>query len=181
MAHKEDVEYFKKITINILDDLEETEESCKEIENGYKNAVIMGSKTYLSIPEKFRPLEKRFNVIITKNVNFRQENNIPNTVMIFYDFDTALKVLNTHYSIKKLFVIGGSDIYDMTIKHELCSIIYRTLIDDSENEIKCDRFFPKIDPEKFELISKKVGANVFIDKKSNTEMKYYFEVYSANS
>jgi dihydrofolate reductase len=31
------------------------------------NAVVMGRKTWESIPNKFRPLEKRLNVVVTHN------------------------------------------------------------------------------------------------------------------
>ncbi len=35
----------------------------------HSNAVIMGRKTYESIPEKFRPLGGRINVVITRGSN----------------------------------------------------------------------------------------------------------------
>ena len=34
---------------------------------GMKNAVVMGRKTWFSIPEKYRPLEGRYNFILTRN------------------------------------------------------------------------------------------------------------------
>ena len=34
---------------------------------GGRNAVIMGLKTWLSIPEKFRPLPERFNIVLTSS------------------------------------------------------------------------------------------------------------------
>ena len=51
---KEDMEYFKtKTTYSEYPD--------------YKNVVIMGYNTWISIPNKFRPLKGRINIIITKN------------------------------------------------------------------------------------------------------------------
>ena len=51
---KKDMSYFKDITSNVS-------------QPNLKNAVIMGRKTWLSIPPKFRPLEKRQNVVLTKS------------------------------------------------------------------------------------------------------------------
>jgi dihydrofolate reductase len=46
--------YFKKLT---------SQTSSPKL----KNAVIMGRKTFLSIPEKFRPLKGRLNIVLTSN------------------------------------------------------------------------------------------------------------------
>lgn len=46
--------YFKKLT---------SQTSSPKL----KNAVIMGRKTFLSIPEKFRPLRGRLNIVLTSN------------------------------------------------------------------------------------------------------------------
>lgn len=49
-----DMAYFKKLTSHT---------SSPKV----KNAVIMGRKTFLSIPEKFRPLRGRLNIVLTSN------------------------------------------------------------------------------------------------------------------
>lgn len=38
--------------------------------DGQKNAVIMGRKTWESIPAKFRPLSKRFNIVVSHNRDY---------------------------------------------------------------------------------------------------------------
>ena len=50
----QDMKYFKNIT-------------SPEYTYGCKNIVIMGYNTWKSIPEKFKPLSDRINIIITKN------------------------------------------------------------------------------------------------------------------
>ena len=50
-----DMAHFKRVTSHTIDDSKQ-------------NAVIMGRKTWNSIPEKFRPLPKRLNVILSREV-----------------------------------------------------------------------------------------------------------------
>ena len=49
-----DMQYFKQLTRSTADPLK-------------RNAVIMGRKTWQSIPEKLRPLADRVNVVISRN------------------------------------------------------------------------------------------------------------------
>lgn len=43
----------------------------KELENQpVQNAVIMGRVTWESIPPKFRPLYRRFNIVVSRNPNY---------------------------------------------------------------------------------------------------------------
>ncbi len=49
--------YFRKVTSHIAED---------EVREGARNAVIMGRKTWASIPPKFRPLNGRLNVVISR-------------------------------------------------------------------------------------------------------------------
>jgi len=41
-----------------------------------KNIVVMGRLSYESIPEKFRPLKDRINVVISKNSKIHKEENV---------------------------------------------------------------------------------------------------------
>ena len=50
---KNDLKFFKQITSNVTN-------------NEKRNAVIMGRKTWESIPDKFRPLPNRLNIVLTR-------------------------------------------------------------------------------------------------------------------
>ena len=38
--------------------------------DGQQNAIIMGRKTWESIPKKHRPLSNRYNIILSRNSNY---------------------------------------------------------------------------------------------------------------
>ena len=44
------------------------------METTTNHPVIMGRKNYESIPEKFRPLKNRTNIIVTRNQNYIADN-----------------------------------------------------------------------------------------------------------
>jgi dihydrofolate reductase len=56
---KKDMQYFKRVT---------TQTQCST----KRNAVVMGRKTWQSIPPAFRPLRNRINVVISRNPNLRR-------------------------------------------------------------------------------------------------------------
>ena len=76
----EDIKYFRNIT-------------SYEYNKGEKNIVIMGYNTWISIPEKFRPLKDRINIIITKN-HFTEMKVEDENIKIFNDFDFCYRYLS---------------------------------------------------------------------------------------
>src|SRR3989344_8565707 len=67
--------------------------------------VIMGRVTYESIPEKFRPLPERKNIIITNNREFK----IPDGVIAAHSLREASQIASD--LDKEVYVIGGATIY----------------------------------------------------------------------
>jgi len=67
-------------------------EKKDDTEEGKQNAVIMGRKTWESLPKDKRPLKGRLNVVLTKSDNAveAQEN-----VRVFNDFEQALSTLSS--------------------------------------------------------------------------------------
>nr|AIA13862.1 Dihydrofolate reductase [uncultured bacterium] len=69
-------------------------------------AVVMGPKTYASLPEKYRPLPRRLNIILTTNQNYKA----PEGVLIAHDPRQVLELAAIEGYVE-LFVIGGAMIY----------------------------------------------------------------------
>ena len=114
-----------------------------------QNAVIMGRKTWESIPSRFRPLKGRINVIVTRNPDF-QASDTPDQeyVLVFHDISSALRGLHmldksSGRGVDKIFVIGGSEIYKSTLKLDKTLRILQTQVRRKDGqEIECDTFFP---------------------------------------
>jgi dihydrofolate reductase/thymidylate synthase len=119
--------FFRDVTTN-----------CAE---GKINAVIMGRKTYESIPPKFRPLPDRLNIILSKSVEFDGKN-----LVSCKSLEDALAMVKQNDSVDRVFIAGGGEIYKEAIKLPECSKIYFTKI---KSEFDCDTFFPEIDEKVF--------------------------------
>lgn len=79
--------------------------------------VVMGRKTWESLPTKYKPLPDRINAVVTRDTSFN-----PGTlaVEILSGFsDAYLKQLENKYPGKDIYIIGGADIYNTAIDHAL--------------------------------------------------------------
>ena len=118
-------------------DMSYFKEKTTASEESKKNAVIMGRKTWESIPEKFRPLPNRLNIILSKTQSKIDGIDTSNS------FDDALQICNENKTIDNIFVIGGSQIYEEAIKHKQCDTLFITKVYKS---CECDAFFPSYKP-----------------------------------
>lgn len=112
----------------------EKTEKCKR---GKINAVIMGSKTYLSLPPRARPLKNRVNIILSSSLVLEENSNIK----IKKSLNDALEYAWNCVNIDKIFVIGGERPYAEALEHDWCEKIYISRVRGSYD---CKKFFPKI-------------------------------------
>ena len=110
------------------------------------NIVVMGRKTWDSLPDKYRPLPGRLNVILSKSPD---EIQIPpeshDLVRVISDFEQIHEIYNSDTrKIHDIFVIGGNSLYNLALSSPYCRAIYLTEI---YKDCQCDTFFPtfKID------------------------------------
>lgn len=114
------------------------------LEGTSRNAVIMGRKTWDSIPPKFRPLKERTNIIITSQSR-EQLGEIPDDVVFCQDIQSGLESLETLIrggkapSVGRAYVIGGSSVYQKALELPQTKHILLTRI---RKDYDCDTFFP---------------------------------------
>ena len=95
--------------------------------------AIMGRKTYEAVD---KPLPGRTNVIVTRQSDYRREGCI-----VVHSVEEAL-ALGEENGQEEVFILGGSQIYELTLARDLVDRIYLTEIN---AEFDGDSFFPEID------------------------------------
>jgi dihydrofolate reductase len=98
--------------------------------------VVMGRKNYDSIPEKYRPLPNRLNVVLTRNTDFQAPG-----CKVFTSLDACLEYFK-YETERTVFIIGGGEIYKMAIDSGQINEMYITYIN---KEYGADTFFPTFD------------------------------------
>lgn len=103
--------------------------------------IIMGRKTWDSIG---KPLENRLNIIITNNKSFITSYD---ETKIFNSIEDAFLFCNDN-GYDKVFVIGGSEIFQQTI-----NLADELIISEIKNKYEGDLHFPEIDQNKWQELS----------------------------
>ena len=128
--------YNGKLLANIPEDIRFFREKTTN------NVVIMGRKTYESLP--FKPLPHRTNIVVTSNITSPCEVcEIDESGTIFMTIDFVKLYLSTiHYDNPvDYYIIGGGQLYKELLPY--CSKSYVTKVDYIYNNV--DTYFPNID------------------------------------
>lgn len=103
--------------------------------SGDVNVVIMGRKTWDSLPRK--PLPKRINFIISTTMEPQHNTNEP--FCVFSTLQDALNKTQEMSSNTNVYVIGGQNLYKEALENPLCKMVHVTQVNE---KFKCDTFFP---------------------------------------
>lgn len=125
---KKEMKYFRDVTSHAPE--------------GSTNAVIMGRRTWDSIPARFRPLPNRVNVVLSR----KHENKVENGVFLGNSFDNALDFLSNRDDVHKIFVIGGAELYNQLVEDPRVSHVLLTEVSTADDtKVEMDTFlrFPR--------------------------------------
>jgi len=147
------------------------------------NVVIMGRKTYESLPQSVRPLSSRINVVLTSR---DEELNAENQMGAKYNNLVYVKNYNNLYNwislnkkhINNVFVIGGAQIYNDFLYNELCNEYFTTttlFITKINQKYECDTKFPRIPPT-YKIVN---SSDMMEERhpKTDTTLIYYYMEY----
>lgn len=118
---------------------------------------IMGRKTWDSLPENFKPLPDRPNIIVTRNaVSMENEWYLKltaskNTAPTFFEdtIEEAIDFAMVACPNKEIFVIGGAQIYQHVLEKRLAD---RVVASEIKGVHEGDTFFPNLPLEGMELV-----------------------------
>lgn len=116
--------------------------------------VIMGRKTWESIPPKYRPFSDRKNIVLTRDPEYK----IQTGVQLASTLDEALELAEG-----ETFVIGGAKVFEESIKHSNCT---RLILTEIQSFFECDVYFPEL-PSNF-----KKTEESELQEENNIEFKF---------
>jgi dihydrofolate reductase len=130
------------------------------------HAIITGRKNYESIPEKFRPLPERTNIVVTRQLDYNAKGAI-----VVSSIDEAIEYVRTHFTNQEVFIIGGAEIYKQTLA--ICQKVYLTRI---HHTFQGDAFFPELSLTEWQL---KTQLSISADEKN--KYPFTFETWERNT
>lgn len=122
--------------LNIKEDMDH----FKTVTSGH--SVIMGRKTYESIPPKFRPLPKRDNIIISSTMPEKEGIDVVRSI------DQAIERARSYKN--EIFIIGGASIYQQALP-----ITERMYLSVLKKEYEGDTYFPQFNEDNWIVTSRK--------------------------
>ena len=171
--------YNNQLLIESKEDLKRFYQVTSLSKNEFPNVVIMGYKTWLSIPESKKPLKYRLNIVLTKN--HQSSIKCSENLIVFSDLQKTFQWLSENET-GEIFVIGGASIYEQCLKEYNDSLqrVYLTRFDndypasdftqlfpmDTLQNMKCIQTFPR---------QTDLCYHIGVQK----EIDFHFEVYAS--
>jgi len=102
------------------------------------NAIIMGRKTWESLPNHPSPLPNRDNLILSNSLNLYENSPKKSLIKSFNNINDITSFCEDQ-QYDCVWVIGGAQIYELFLNHKLIDEIYVTSLQKNYN---CDVYFP---------------------------------------
>ncbi len=110
------------------------------------HVILTGRKNYFSIPEKYRPLKDRTNIVVTRQESLNLASH--EDVEILSNIEEAIAFAKSKNE-SELFIIGGGQIYSQTM--EIADRMYITHVHQAFED--ADTHFPEIDYSIWKTVS----------------------------
>ncbi|TRY55611.1 hypothetical protein DNTS_021491 [Danionella cerebrum] len=157
-----DFEQYHKVTVQSQKEAPHTACNLDMIKLGKKNVVIMGRKTWFSIPAAHRPLKNRINIVLSRELKTAPSG----AHYLASDFTSALQLLESSELQKQV---------DQEVME--CSGPRRLFVTRILKQFDCDTFIPNINMDKYKLLPE--FPDVPAGLQEDNGVQYMFEVYES--
>ncbi|MFA5001225.1 MAG: dihydrofolate reductase [Candidatus Paceibacterota bacterium] len=130
----------------------------------WDHPVVMGRKTFESIPNKYRPLPGRINLVLSQNSEWQPILGQIGIVHLVRSWDEVLKLAE---ELQEVFVIGGESVYRLALP--VAKRLYLTRV---RVECEGDALFPEFEDDGWDLIERSA-----ITQGGNDDYPMTFSVY----
>lgn len=141
----EDLEYFKRTTGD--------------------EPVIMGSKTWTSLPDRFKPLPGRPNVVVTTNTTLANEVRYKGAIAFCdepsVDIKEVLLAFKRATNYDNVWVVGGTALFEQVLPY-----VHYAYVTEIQEQYTGDTFAPALVPEQWAQIHKRTIASKSLTKVS---------------
>ena len=138
-----------------------------------QNAVLMGRRTWQSIPARVRPLRNRLNIVLS-SADQTEISDSPD-VLVCRSFTEAVKLVDSlSDKLESCWVIGGSSVYEEAMRNVRLEKLYITRI---LKDFECDTFLPEINLDKWKITEDK-DVSTELQEEAGVQFKY--EIYQRN-
>jgi dihydrofolate reductase len=103
--------------------------------------VVMGRKTWDSLPDRFRPLPGRRNIVVTRRPDWSAEG-----ADVAHSLDEAIAMTA---AASRICVIGGAQLFEQALK-----VADELVLTEIERDVEGDVFFPSWDRDVFEEVER---------------------------
>lgn len=103
--------------------------------------VIMGRKTWDSLPARFRPLPGRTNIVISRQAAFLADQ-VGIDLMVVASLEAALDMASKQSAVSNVWVIGGAQIYAQALP-----LAHTVVVTEIDADFDGDAFAPKLGNE----------------------------------
>ncbi len=160
-----DLQHFKYQTTHNLDGT-----LAGVAESRFNGVMLMGRKTFESM--RSRPLPKRVNIIITRQTDYAQKNNLQKwinegKIIIVDSLEKGINIGKqqvANYQLNTLWIIGGGEIFRQSL-----AVTERIELTKVDIEINGDAFYPNINDE-FQQTN---CSEKLIDEKENIGYQFF--------
>ncbi|TKR77757.1 hypothetical protein L596_018670 [Steinernema carpocapsae] len=133
------------------------------------NVVLMGRKCWDSIPEKFKPLKGRINVVLSRKMPQQKTENL----IVCSSFESAVELLESEEfrpRIDTIWNIGGREVYECGLRSPL---MHKLVVTRVQGDFDAHVRFPEVEWKTYKKNDDFDGTYV-----EENGIKYHYECYT---